>query len=368
AGWPEPADVPALASVLIVDDDPSIRRLMARILQQNSYFTAEAGDAAEARRRLSERPYDAVLIDARMPGESGLELLRSIRGDYLDTAPIMVTALEDQQVIDQAFDLGAYGYVVKPFRTRELLINVTNALHRREHDISSRCHIQELEEKVRERSRLLQETIVPLPDPDLVAVSAEEVIGELAHVVTVRDEETGAHIMRMSDYSAFLAEKAGVSGQHPQRIRLAAALHDVGKIGIPDAVLLKPGPLTPEEFRVMQQHTVIGHDLLSGSQSPLIRLGALIALNHHERWDGTGYPNGLSGTAIPAEARVAAVADVFDALTSDRVYRPAFPVDRAVEMMRAGRATQFDPDLLDLFLGSLDDVLALRMRHLDPAK
>lgn len=357
-----------IPNVLVVDDDPAIRRLILRILEGAGYQVAEAGSGEQARACLRVEAFDAVLIDARMPGESGVDLLRHIRTHHPDAAPVMVTAQEDHDLIESAFGAGAYGFVVKPFRSRELLINLTNALHRRELEMSNRSHIRQLEETVRERTRLLQEALAPLPDPDLIAVSAEEVIGELSRAVTVRDEETGLHILRMSNYAALLSERAGLAGSHPQRIRLASALHDVGKIGVPDAVLLKPGPLTPEEYRVMQTHTTIGYDLLSGSQSPLIRLGATIALSHHERWDGSGYPNGLAGLDIPPEGRVAAVADVFDALTSDRVYRPAMAVDVAIGIMREGRGKHFDPDLLDLFLGSMDDILLLRAKNLDPVR
>lgn len=364
SGSPE-APIP---SVLVVDDDAAIRRLIVRILEGAGYRVAEVGNGEQARDSLRADTFDAVLIDARMPGESGVDLLRHIRAHHPDAAPVMVTAQEDHELIESAFDAGAYGFVVKPFRSRELLINLTNALHRRELERDSRSHIRLLEETVQERTRLLQEALAPLPDPDLVAVSAEEVIGELSRAVTVRDEETGFHILRMSNYAALLSERAGLAGTHPKRIRLAAALHDVGKIGVPDAVLLKPGPLTPEEYRVMQTHTTIGYDLLSGSQSPLLRLGATIALTHHERWDGTGYPKGLAGLDIPPEGRVAAVADVFDALTSDRVYRPAMALDVAIDIMREGRGRHFDPELLDLFLDSMDDVLVLRAKNLDPPR
>lgn len=357
-----------VATVLVVDDERSIRRMVCRILEQDGYRTEEASDSNQARTLLTRDCFDAILIDARMPGESGLDLLRHVRRAHCDTAPIMVTAFEDQDLIDAAFESGAFGYVLKPFRARDLLINVTNALHRRRDEISKRTQIEALEANVAEKTRRLQQAIMPLPDPDLVSVSVEEVIGELSRVVTVRDEETGEHILRMSHYAALLAERAGLAGEHIQRIRLASALHDVGKIGIPDSVLLKPGPLSPGEFAVMQTHTVIGHRILAGSQSPLLRLGAAIALNHHERWDGGGYPNGIAGVAIPAEARVASVADVFDALTSDRCYRPAMSVDQAIAIMKGGRGTQFDPDLLDVFLASLDGILELRELHREPIR
>lgn len=355
----------ATGSVLVVDDDEQVRRMLLRILGEGGYEGTAAANGAEARDRLECRQFDAVLIDARMPGESGLDLLRHVRSAHADTAAIMVTASEDQELIEASFTAGAYGYVVKPFRSRDLLINVSSALHRRSLDISNRSHIRDLEATVEERTRMLHQALAKAPDPDAFLVPVDEVIQELSRAVTVRDEETGAHILRMSHYAALLAERAGLTDGHPQRIHLASALHDVGKIGIPDAVLQKPGPLTTDERAVMQRHTVIGHELLSSSESPLLRLGATIALTHHERWDGLGYPNGVAGTDIPAEGRIAAIADVFDALTSDRVYRKAFPVETAIEMMARGRGTQFDPDLLDLFLSLIPEILVLRSQHPD---
>ncbi|HLI57556.1 MAG TPA: HD domain-containing phosphohydrolase, partial [Actinomycetota bacterium] len=260
---------------------------------------------------------------------------------------------------------GAYGYVVKPYRVNELLINLANALHRRALEAQSRSYIKQLEDTVLQRTRVLRESLAPLGRANLPPIAAQEVIEHLSGALAARDEETGYHIRRMSEYSALLAERLGlqIAGDV---MRLASALHDVGKIGIPDAILQKPGPLTPTERVAMQRHTLIGHSLLSGTESPLLALGASIALTHHERWDGTGYPFGLRGEDIPAEGRVTAVADVFDALTSNRVYRKALPIDEALDTMRAAASTHFDPEVLEAFLGSIDTVLDLRRQHLDP--
>src|SRR5207249_3310799 len=200
--------------------------------------------------------------------------------------------------------------------------------------------------------------------PASAPITTEEVIGRLSGALSARDEETGNHIRRMSALSAFLAERSGTGSATPRDMRLASALHDVGKIGVPDAVLLKPGPLTEEEREVMRRHTVIGHRMLSDSASPLLQLGASIALTHHERWDGTGYPNHLAGEDIPTEGRVTAIADVYDALTSDRVYRLALDPDDAIAHMRSGRGRHFDPDLLDLFIDTID---MIRPPGSDPA-
>ena len=327
-----------------MDDDPRIRDLLTRMLEASGYAAEAAEDAAEARRCLRDHEFAAILIDVRMPGESGLDLLKYVSTECINTAAVMVTAMDDPELVEMAFETGAYGYVVKPFRMSELLINVSNALHRRQLEIRNRGYIEELEEKVA-RHRMLHDTIAPFYDPGSAQIPVEEVIVRLSGALTMRDEETGRHIRRMSNLTSFLADRAGLR---------------VGKIGVPDAVLLKPGPLNPEERSVMQRHTIIGHRMLSDSSSPLLQLGALIALTHHERWDGSGYPRGLAGEAIPAEGRLTAIADVFDALTNNRVYRSALEVEEAVELMLRGRGTHFDPRLLDLFISSIDDLPGVR--------
>jgi putative two-component system response regulator len=342
-------------SILVVDDDPMVRQLLVRMLEASGYAGHAAADAAEARQCLQEQDFAAILIDVRMPGETGMDLLRHVTAECLDTAPVMVTASDDHQLVETAFQMGAYGYVVKPFRMSELMINITNALYRRDLEIRNRDYIRELEEKVA-RHRTLHRTIAPLEDPASAPITTEEVIGRLSGALSARDEETGNHIRRMSALSAFLAERARIGNVKPKVMRLASALHDVGKIGVPDAVLLKPGPLSAEEQEIMQRHTVIGHRMLSDSASPLLQLGASIALTHHERWDGTGYPSGMAGEGIPPEGRVTAIADVYDALTNHRPYRPALDPADAIAHMRSGRGRHFDPDLLDLFVDTIDEV------------
>jgi len=343
--------------ILVVDDDPRIRQLLLRILETSGFLGTAAADAAEARERLREQRYAAILIDVRMPGESGIDLLKHVTAECVDTAPVMVTASDDHHLVETAFETGAYGYVVKPFRMSELMINITSALHRRDLEMRNRDYIRELEEKVG-RHRALHSTIAPLEaaeDPAAAPITTEEVIGRLSGALSARDEETGNHIRRMSSLSAFLAGRAGIGQAHPKDMRLASALHDVGKIGVPDAVLRKPGPLSTEEQEVMQRHTLIGHRMLCDSASPLLQLGASIALTHHERWDGSGYPNRMAGDDIPPEGRVTAIADVYDALTSHRVYRSALEPGDAIAHMRSGRGRHFDPHLLDLFVDTVDE-------------
>jgi len=201
-----------------------------------------------------------------------------------------------------------------------------------------------------------------------VQAAKQGMIQRLARVIEYRDNDTGEHTERMSAYCAIIARELGWAPEAVAELQLAATMHDVGKVAVPDTVLLKPGPLTPDERAVMERHTVVGHEMLCGSQSALLELAASIALTHHERVDGHGYPHGLRGDAIPVAGRIVAVADVFDALTSDRVYRSAMPVVDAVGILNGGRCTQFDPDVLDAFERGLDDVLAIRGRTVTDAE
>jgi putative two-component system response regulator len=363
AGTPGPGRP---ARVLVVEDNEQARATVLRILASADYDASGAGDAAEARAYLADGDYAVILIDVHMPGESGIHLLKYVRSRYLDTAAIMVTGLDDPDLVDLALETGAYGYVVKPYRMSELLISVASALHRRSLEAQSRSYIRELEETVVARTKVLHDSITPLGNPHLPPIAAQEVIEHLSEALAARDEETGFHIRRMSEYSALVAEQLGVDFGGPEVMRLASALHDVGKIGIPDVILQKPGPLTVGERANMQRHTLIGHSLLSSTESPLLALGASIALTHHEKWDGTGYPSGVRGEAIPLEGRITAVADVFDALSSNRVYRRAMGVDDTLELMKAGIGTHFDPEVFDAFLSSLDTVLDLRQLYADP--
>lgn len=358
-----------LSHILIVEDDDQGRLLLERILEtEGNYATDATASVIEARERLLRQEYAAILIDIRMPGQSGLELLQYVHDNHIDMAAIMVTGEDDRHLIDVAFATGAFGYVVKPYRVGELLISLSNALHRRELEMNNRAHIRELEEKVVDRNRALRETLAPLGGPTLSPIAVEDVIERLSAALTVRHEESGAHIRRVSEYSALLAQRAGLGASDQGELRLAATLHDVGKIGVPDAILLKPGPLTAGERNVMRRHTIMGHAILQSSESKVLSLGGTIALTHHEKWDGTGYPAGLAGEGIPIQGRVVAVADVFDALTNDRVYRPSFPFEEAIDLMIQDRGTHFDPDLLDTFLESMEAIKALRELHREPER
>ena len=350
-----------MSSVLIVDDDDAFRHSLVRLMQGQGFASEEAPDAPTAQAMIAAGDYSLVLLDVNMPGQSGMELLSEIRTAYPGLAVVMVTGRDEPTLAVAALETGAYGYVVKPFRPNELLISVANAMIRRDLEIESARNMDRLKSTVDTRTKELLTSVQRLQVAQAeLGESYAEIILRLARLAEFRDEETGHHVNRMSRYCGVLAHRMGLLPENREQIEIASRLHDVGKVGVPDGILFKPGKLTLEEYTVVKLHPQRGYEILAGSESEVVSLGAQIALTHHEWWDGSGYPHGLAGTDIPLEGRIAAVADVFDALTSRRVYRPAFPVHRAIDMMKDLRGRQFDPDVLDHFLGAMDEVSAIR--------
>jgi len=346
--------------ILIVDDEEQVLRLLKRLLELNGYSCETAQDAVEAKALMSAEQFDLLLTDMNMPGDSGLDLIGAASEVQPDIATVMVTGMDDREIANAALELGAYGYIIKPFQSNEILISVTNALRRRALEIEHRGHQTHLEQMVRERTAELWNAIRDLETTqESLRKSREETVKRLAIAAEFRDDETGRHVQRMSRYCALLAREMGADSERAEIIRLASQMHDVGKLGIPDNILRKPGPLTPDERKIMQKHCEIGWRILAESQSELLDVAATIALTHHEHIDGAGYPDGLSGKDIPFEGRIAAIADVFDALTTDRIYRTAMPLGRALEIMREGRGTHFDAEALDIFFEGLDEVIRI---------
>ncbi len=337
--------MPERGAVLIVDDDPAIVELVARVLGTHGYRCETAQTLDEARALLRSNGIDVCVCDLRIESDrSGLELAAEVRESNPDVAFLMMSGFSDTRLAEEALEVGAYDYLVKPFRNTELLITVANAFHRRQLEHESAQLRQELEATVVDRTLEL-------------ALSREETIHRLARAVEFRDFHTGLHVERMSSYCRMIALRLELPPEHCSLIRTASLLHDIGKLGIPDGILAKPGLLTKEERSRMQEHTTLGHRILRGSTSELIQLAAEIAISHHERFDGGGYPRGLAGDEIPLEGRIAAVSDVFDALTTSRPYRPiAFTQQEAIEHVRDERGKAFDPLLVDTFLDALDEV------------
>lgn len=333
--------------ILVVDDEEPVRRTLSRVLGDAGYRHASAATAEGAHELFAAGDFALVLCDIKLPEGSGLALTRTLLAESPDTAVVMITGIDDPDVAEEAFSLGAFGYLVKPFDGHELLIAVRNALTRRELEASHRAHSHSLERLVQLRTTEL-------------LVSREETIERLARAVAVRDGETGAHVERMGRYCNVIARRLGLGEELCELIRTASPLHDVGKIGIPDGILRKRGTLTARERKEMEKHAELGHEILAGSYSRVLRVAANIAYTHHERVDGTGYPRGLAGDEIPVEGRVAAVGDVFDALTSNRVYRGAMTHEKAIGLIEAGRGTQFDPEVLDAFMAVMPEVEQIR--------
>jgi putative two-component system response regulator len=337
----------AMQKILIVDDERQIRELVQRLLEVSGYVCTTVEDAAQAAKQLDAEPFALMLADLQMPGESGLELISRVRREHPETATIMVTGADDPALAEAAIELGAYGYIVKPFSPTELSIQVMNALARRKLEIAQSHERKRLEKMVAARTVELRRAI------ENTRRSEEETVTRLAAAVEARDHETAEHIERVGNYSALVARHLGLPDEYCELLRRASTLHDIGKIGVADDLLLKPGPLTQAERRKMQRHAEMGYEILSGSELELLELAAQIAWSHHERVDGMGYPRGLAGMEIPLEGRIVAVVDVYDALTSDRPYRRALSHDDALTLLTAGRDTQFDSIVLDAFLGAL---------------
>ncbi len=457
--------------ILATDDRPEILELIERTLR-GRYSCEFAASVAEARNKLAGEQFELALCDIQLPGESGLVLAEEIVEKYPHTAVVLVTGVDDPEVAETAFDLGAHGYLVKPFWSGQLLITAMSALRRRELELAQAAHSKALEERLQllmdrapvpiyikgkdrrylianrvahEVAGLVPNTLIGLRDIDIMPPEAEQFVAEsdarilsdgatyeaeetllvgeeertfftvkfpfvddsgeiagisgistditakrqaeelreelgearqhaieelresrqetvdrLTRAIERHDTETGVHIDRMATVAAFLGHLCGLDEEQVVLLRAAAPMHDVGKVATPDAILRKPGPLSPEERAEMERHTTVGYEILANSESELLKMAATIALTHHEHWDGGGYPAGLRGEEIPREGRIVAVADVFDALLSDRSYRPAMSVKETRRKIRDGRGTQFDPVIADHLLDHMDQAVSLR--------
>jgi putative two-component system response regulator len=339
-------------TILVVDDEAPVRNLLATWLSGRGFRCVRADSAATARRCLETEPIDLITADIKMPGESGIDLLREVVAKTPELPVLMLTGNRDTESAIAALNAGAFGYLLKPTRQDELLAQVSHGLELRRLRLERRRYTEGLEQRVREQTVEIRQ-------------AHEETIHRLVTAAACRDLETGAHIVRTGIFSEILARGAGWSPAEVERIRMAAPMHDIGKIAVPDAILRKPAGLTPEEYDCMKQHTVIGARLLAGSKSPILVMAREIAFCHHERWDGKGYPTGLAGDAIPEAARILAIVDVYDALTSDRPYRRAMKEEEVLKMMLAEQGRHFDPALLTTFFSVLEEIQGAASNHPD---
>jgi putative two-component system response regulator len=328
------------AKILVVDDQPANVRLLERVLTRDGYReVAATTNPTEALELYGEFRPDLVLLDLHMPEMDGFEVLERLRElSYAEVyLPVVIlTADISPEARRRALAMGAKDFLTKPFDAAEVLLRIRNLLEtRRLHQrLSDQNRL--LEDRVVERTRQLEEARL-------------EILERLAVAAEYRDDDTGEHVHRVARISAMLAHVLGLSLQEVELVRRASTLHDLGKIGISDAILLKPGRLTAQEFEVIKRHSSIGAQILSGSESPLLQLAEEICLSHHERWDGSGYPGALIGEEIPISGRIVTVADVFDALTHDRPYKQAWKVSEAIEEIERQRGRQFDPAVVDAF-------------------
>jgi len=297
---------------------------------------------------------DLLVLDLMMPVMDGFDVLDNLKnGRESNYFPIIVlSALTDKQSIVKALSMGADDYVTKPFFVEELKARVGNMLKLKERDEYLNTSLDVMESNLIEKLQIIEQTQV-------------EVIIRLGKAAEFRDDETGRHIERIAAYVNLITDKLGLNREQRIMMQYAAPMHDVGKIGIPDGVLMKAGKLTADEFKIIKLHTVIGSRILSGTTLPLLELAKEIAISHHERWDGGGYPLGLTGKDIPISGRIVAITDVFDALTSKRVYKDAWPIEQALEYLMSMRAKQFDPDIVDAFFAIVDQIKNVRQAKSD---
>ena len=359
--------------LMVIDDDQLQTRITMQYLHRLGYTACSfVNDSTQALHALRTEQPEALLLDLQMPTVSGIDILQVMRHDReLSRIPVIVlTGETDRDTRLQVLELGATDFLNKPIDRDELTARLRNALLTRRS-----------QDQLREYAARLETTVEQLNG------SRTELIQCLARAAEYRDNETGRHVIRVGYYARLLAERAGMDDVFVELIALAAQLHDIGKIGIPDSILLKPGKLTEEEYEIMQKHSGMGHrvlertssdetsvlrdhtsigeQILGSANSPITRMASIIALTHHEKWDGSGYPLGLAGEDIPIEGRIVAIADVFDALSSRRPYKPAFPFERCCDILRDGRGAHFDPKLLDVFLDHRTEIVRIQLQYGD---
>jgi len=349
------------ARILAMHDRPEVLRLVENSLGEQ-YECEFATSVAAAREKLAGSFFQLAMCDIQMPRGAGLVLVQELARNHPETAIVLITGIDNPAVAEDAFKLGAHGYLVKPFWPSQLRITTANALRQHRLEIAERARHRALLGSPVEKAEALRHELVEAQRRAIedLRASQQETVERLAAAIEMHDVDSACHIDRMASIAALLATELGLEPSHVLLLRSAATLHDVGNVATPDAVLRKPGPLSAGERRRMESHTVVGHRILAGSASELLEMAATIALTHHEWLDGSGYPHGLCHDEIPIEGRIVAAADVFDALLSERPYRPALSVPEATKLLAAEREAHFDPDAVDALLENLDEALALR--------
>lgn len=352
------------ACILAVDDElPNIKLLERMLVAKGFAHVLTAQDPRQVLALVQENDIDIILLDINMPYMDGYQVMEQLQAEIpLDGLPpiLVLTAQHSQDFRQRALDSGARDYVTKPFDADELFSRVKNLLEVHQ---ANKYMTQEnaiLDERVRQRTEELQTA------HELLHESRLQVVRRLGRAAEYRDNETGLHIIRMSKMAALIAKAVGMSDDECDLLLNAAPMHDIGKIGIPDHILLKPGKFEPDEWEIMKTHAQIGADILSGDDMPLLNMASDIALTHHEKWDGSGYPNGLKGEDIPLVGRITALADVFDALTSVRPYKKAWTVEDSVALIKDESGKHFEPVLVEHFLDILDAIVDIKTEFAEP--
>ncbi|RDH81633.1 MAG: two-component system response regulator [endosymbiont of Galathealinum brachiosum] len=340
--------------ILIVDDVPKNIQVIANLLGDEEYDISYATNGQQALGQIDESRFDLVLLDIMMPGMDGYDVCRQIKNRQPENEiPIIfITAKTDEESLIEAFEAGGQDYITKPFNAAELIARVKTHLKLKAFEDSQQIVIDNALAELKVLNKEIIET-------------QKEVIFTMGSIGETRSKETGLHVKRVAEYSRLLACMSGLNEVEADVIAMASPMHDIGKVGIPDAILNKKGRLTEDEFEVMKTHAVIGYDMLKHSDRPLMRTAAIIALEHHEKWDGTGYPEAASGNDIHIYGRITALADVFDALGSDRCYKKAWDDEKIFELLKNQSGKHFDPLLINVFFENIDQFLQVRFEYKD---
>lgn len=355
--------------ILVIEDDPMNNRLLTTILTRLGYAADAAFDGLSGLAKVESAPPDLILLDLDLPGVDGYEVARRLKHSAKTRIiPIVVvSSFTEVENRIRALDAGADDFLSKPIDQVELRARCQSLLKVKVYNDHMVSHKKILEEEVDKQTSQLRQAFNDLKTAsEKVKQAALDTTFRLAQASEYKDTETGSHIKRMGYYTEAIARAMALSPQDIEAILYASPMHDIGKIGIPDRILLKPGSLDEQEWVFMQQHTIIGGNILSGSDSYVIQMAEQIALEHHEKWDGCGYPKGLKGQEISLWGRISTIADIFDALTTRRPYKIAFPMEYSLEILEKNRGTHFDPGVVDAFFSIKDEILSIRMKYDEP--